>query len=53
LYLLAKWFTALAKIDNKEKAIKIVVANDKKTVWPQIEKVSNLESVSAFDLENE
>jgi len=52
-YLPVKRPTALAKADNKKKAIKIIVANDKKTARPQVEEVSNLKPVSVFNLENE
>jgi len=53
LYLPAKRSTAPAEADNKEKAIKIAAANDKKTARLQVEEVSNLEPASASDSENE
>jgi len=37
---------------NKEKAIKITAANDKKAARPQVEEVSDLEPANASDLEN-
>jgi len=53
LYLPTKRPTVPAETGNKKKATKVAVANNKKTTWPQIKKVSNLESANASDLENE
>jgi len=44
---------APTKADNKEKAIKVAVANNKKTARPQVEEVSNSEPASASNSENE
>jgi len=44
---------APAEAGNKKKTIKIIAANDKKAARPQVEEVSNSESVSTSDSENE
>jgi len=53
LYLPVKRPMASAETNNKKKAIKITVANNKKAARPQVKEVLDSESASAFNLENE
>jgi len=45
--------TALTRVEKKERATRVVIANEKKTARPQIEEVLNLKPISAFDLKKQ